>query len=372
MKNIHTPAHILRLDPLVGDTACHLHCIHLLHLYYKMLQNSLGDKDKEHLEACVILTAVSKPNYDINQLKIGETTDPEQVPAHLWPVEIAKKKAAAKNRYLSSIRAFVTLHNFSFLHEILNAYPMFYGEYQKYLPRLLEGKEKLLYPLYIGACEQKLPILPAYLTGKIFLYFLMYSHSVLLVDLIRFKTKESINPEKPLHAQREVVSRHQIPYQWDAEQRTLLPQPNEILTQGLPVVVLTMYSYLLKPNSGVEPCFEDPNSETFLTEFKKLDFPFLFLVYMAGHISIPSGNSVKSECGLLEECRTEFLTFEYGPLERIFIDPTQCSKKEFEALARYALRYGIFCHSTPDYKNSQQFPVAYGLSHVTSEITCGR
>lgn len=335
-------AFITDLNPLVGDNACQLYHTVLLLIFRKLSQATISQPDIEYLNNCMVLTLTASPNIDPKTgLIISYKTDPKLLPELLKRTlgQITQTKRSVVYQSLELMRLFIAGT------EGLNID----DEMRKYMVVAQEEPS-----LYLSVNHQKIPLVPFYLSCKFMFSVLCATNSKLFVNV------------KRLDEFRNILSTHQLTYQYDGKRKKFIVVPSEQTNTNSIGISIQMYSFLLTATAKVaNSCFHNANHDEFISGFSNLDIAKIILCCAVAHPQIPVNAK-----GILKESLVMKLTESIecmspeiieSSASAVIINHNEYSYAEYKGLAAYAIQNGIFNHKS---MINRDLPVPFGVSHV--------
>ena len=160
---------ILHCDPLVGETACQIRAIHLLHLYNQVQKDlTLTPVELEYINYCELLTKSKEDRFgEFNMIDSG-TINTSKV-THLYKSqELTSKVIALKQSKIAAMGV-------EFMQSIA---PVSF--FQDHLDKYLENEF-----LYKSSSKKHLSVIPCFISTQLMLLHLMNTNSLLIINLKR-------------------------------------------------------------------------------------------------------------------------------------------------------------------------------------------
>ena len=176
---------ILNCDPLVGDTACQIRAIHLLHLYHLHNQGqAFSEADVLYIQQCQMLTILTEAKF--LEFHIIDTESINLKKIALAPELFVNNTVNSK--FIAKAQANIARRSLEFLTLI-------------YEPNFFEaelGKYMELDSLYKSSSKQHIPIIPCFMSTQLMLYYLKQRQSLLKVTIKRLAVDQVLDSKECL------------------------------------------------------------------------------------------------------------------------------------------------------------------------------
>jgi len=306
---------ILKLDPLVSDTACQTRACYLIYLSRKIKTTDLSAEETNYLEACDLLTQTQSRKTDIFGLITEEKTDIDKIPATILPPTTSKTK---KNTLLAKRKSEVATATLKFLQQGCNQLA------------LLGDPEIFTYR--ITSFSQHIPVFPFYISAKMMLHYAAMQSIPLVVNLRRLSLQDHS------YVLDGAVS---LVYGFKAEAGRFIPQ--EAKENAEVIAIDAVSCYVKGKEDEVQGFLASPTFEAFLEAFQKEDIAALVMLCALGHPPYPPSAKppklTKETLPAEEAKQTMELKKEGIPLK---VSLEKCSQQEIALLAAYGRHYGFF------------------------------
>jgi len=307
---------ILTLDPLVGDTACQLRAMFLVHLYHQAEQQANQQnfsllEHKSFFDSALLLS-----NYDLKEEDSIYIPTPKVIKHN----NLGKHKKAVASKCVTFASDYQAKHM----------------NFEHYQPAS---------PPYISTSHQKIPLIPCYISTHSMLRFLSNSGYLLLIDMRRLRKEEQ---------KYTFLGAGCIAYRVQ-DQAVAIPVEQMRAIQYEPGICISMASYIQDEQTCtdkmIEPLFSMPCFTEFLTAFKEnINMITLVMMAAAAHPQYPLNSTRFSSPAVSDAMKRDFQvipedTNTAEPLEVNLSSDTDlnvCTREQFRGLCRLASRYGLF------------------------------
>lgn len=279
---------IVSIDPLVGDSACHIRAVYQAYLASK---SSLTDLEVEYLNFAEFLTTVKQVERDAFEIIIEEKIDSDKVKTKaISQAEMAKRKKLVADMAIKF--------------------------FEESCEKLQQVEIKNLGKRIMKASKVDFPVLSLYLSAKMMLYACSVNKIPLFVYLKRLTGEEN---------QYKLDSSNVYSYEYSEDVSAFVPA---VLAEDKSGVAIEMISCRV---SGTE------TMDDLVMQLTQQDVATLIMIMAAGHDQYPK--LVKTE----DKLRESDADLKDLPVTNDFkVDLRVASASEYNQLCRVAFKYGMF------------------------------
>lgn len=250
---------ILKYDPLVSDTACHVRACYLVSLARKSKTTRLSEDEQSYLEACDLLTQTQSRKKDVFGVITDERTDINNIPVKYLPSTASNGK---KNTLLATTKAAVAKKTLTFL--------------QAACSELVLNGDPEIFTFTIPTYSQRIPVLPLYVSSKMMLHYASKQAIPLAVNLKRLSLQDGN------YVLDGAVS---LTYVFSPEAGKFTLQEAK---EDVEVLAIDMVSCHVKGTEAeVGGFLAAPSFQAYLEAFQREDIAALIMLAAAGHPAYP-------------------------------------------------------------------------------------
>lgn len=302
-----------KIDPLVGDAACHTRAPYVVMLSRKAQSEELTASEKKYLQDCELLTKATCRIKDEFGLIIKESIDITKDLPELKALDSKGKK----NRMIAESRASIARRTIDFLQDSCKKMTI--------VDKCLDVERGISSEGYY------IPVMPLYLSAKMMLYCAASNNIPLIINLFRLKYE---------NANYLVDGASLLVYELTKDKARFVPV--ERLENSFGIVIDMISCYVIGTEAEVDSILCASLYAEFVEQFYQQDFATLFMMLAVGHEQYPKlakdkESVVKSDLdsSCVEECS--------AAIARDFkVDLDKASVDEYKKLRVLASRYGMF------------------------------